>query len=920
MAQSANDDQNLAGPSTPPAAQPPVNKGQQAWRRPAAIALGSLGIWPARTESKYIYFSIGIPLGADNDDLGYGQVHCYKRETFRREPTPVLELRVRFPIGRFTGNPLDEMPERLQGQFPNDDFRALEISLHDGVFVEVDGFGLPFHNPGHDADDWINKGSVVADSMTFVDILRQRKWHIIIKQPYKYFGRLWEETMVPAPFTFRYGNEHWFDLARYETQFKDAAVQGPQFLLSVNFPDVSSMQAVVTQSAVQHHLMIAIEVAKIFAKKLPVFFIPSRQNLYFAIVLMEGPYCQTTEKIWSEITKQSFFRLALHEDKSPMDTPNLTEHKQWHKQAAFICDARIVDKTEAKFIPELKDYPLTSLDLVLLVQRPEDFKVSKGVQKSIGDGLAWLRIKTFPTDLESWNTVSLLFDPQLDDLERKIKAVTQYSLSPVTLLPENGPKMITHTVFQLGRGFLNRLNRAGTWDLPMINILDLDSRLLDCLMEEILEEDRGRFRHYMGHLSVGAPGSGKTTTLGVATLGMAHTLGKVFVSAPTLATVDSFSRRLDILDRRVVARHNKSLTKNGSHMPIRRKLVVRGLSMKDEIEALHSLLQRSADNGEASEAAFQDMTNGLSYLSAAYWLLKVLGSPAVPSCRGQQTVGACVLQGQFMASLSFAQPSPPESDCERWEEAHRNGVKLEAFLKQRFPNLPSPAENTMEPVFVHCTNSQSNCDSATGSMSNLGQCEVALQLLVDLVNDAKIDPAQLGVITPYKANVGIMERWIQEKPEFSVLRCVAPATAESYQGREADIVCVVMGTTRYSGPGLTRDEDCLKSMLSRHRSGLIIVGDFKLAGFDVKKTKWWLTGKRKGKSKGKSKGKDEGQPDFGSKMKYLKGGEAQSVKAETLRRVYWWFQSRGRKVEIAVPEEGGYNEACDEDQDAKSDS
>lgn len=413
---------------------------------------------------------------------------------------------MRFPIGRFTGNPLDEMPERLRGQFPNDDFRALEISLHDGVFVEVDGFGLPFHNPGHDADDWINKGSVVADSMTFIAILRQRKWHIIIKQPYKYFGRLWEETMVPAPFTFPYGNEHWFDLARYETQFKDAAVQGPQFLLSVNFPDVSSMQAVVTQSAVQHHLMIAIEVAKIFATKLPVSFVPSRQNSYFAIVSIEGPYCQTTEKIWSEITKQSFFRLALHEDKSPMDTPNLTEHKQWHKQAAFICDARIVDKTEAKFIPELKDYPLTSLDLVLLAQRPEDSKVSehkKGVQKSIGDALAWLRIKAFPTDLESWNTVSLLFDPQLDDLERKIKAVTQYSLSPVTFLPENGPKMITHTVFQLGRGFLNRLNRAGTWDLPMINILDLDSRLLDCLMEEISEEDRGRFRQYMGHLSVG---------------------------------------------------------------------------------------------------------------------------------------------------------------------------------------------------------------------------------------------------------------------------------------------------------------------------------------------------------------------------------------------------------------------------------
>lgn len=119
---------------------------------------------------------------------------------------------------------------------------------------------------------------------------------------------------------------------------------------------------------------------------------------------------------------------------------------------------------------------------------------------------------------------------------------------------------------------------------------------------------------------------------------------------------------------------------------------------------------------------------------------------------------------------------------------------------------------------MHCPNSQTDCDSATGSMSNSGQCEVALRLLVDLVNDAKINPTQLGIIAPHKANVSIIERWIREKPAYSVLRCLAPATAESYQGREAGIACVVMGTTRRSGPGLTRDEDRLKVMLSRHRS------------------------------------------------------------------------------------------------------
>lgn len=50
------------------------------------------------------------------------------------------------------------------------------------------------------------------------------------------------------------------------------------------------------------------------------------------------------------------------------------------------------------------------------------------------------------------------------------------------------------------------------------------------------------------------------------------------------------------------------------------------------------------------------------------------------------------------------------------------------------------------------------------------------------------------LIAPYNSNVTIIERWIQEKLEYSVLRRVAPPTVESYQGRETDIVRVVLGT------------------------------------------------------------------------------------------------------------------------------
>lgn len=305
------------------------------------------------------------------------RVFLDNQETFRIDPWPTLDLRVRFPVGRFTGEVLDKMPEKLSGRFPVKNFSALEISLHDGAFVEVDGFGLPFHNPGHDADDWINKGSVVASSMTFIDILRQRKWHIIVKENRDRFKRLWEESLVPAPFTFPYGNEHSFDLARYESQFKEAVSKGSQFPLSVNFPDASSMQSAITQSAVQDCLWIAIEVAKIFAKKHPAYFIPTQQDAvnpsrFFAIVSMGVKYRKSIGNVWSNVTKDGFLRLAFHQDMSPMDTPSLVDHGKWHKCAKSIWNAKIIEK--ANSIPVLKDHPLKEYDLVLLVQRPREFK------------------------------------------------------------------------------------------------------------------------------------------------------------------------------------------------------------------------------------------------------------------------------------------------------------------------------------------------------------------------------------------------------------------------------------------------------------------------------------------------------------------------------------------------------------------
>lgn len=649
-------------------------------------------------------------MGSQNDSLGHGQIHrCKylalnhidiwvltrldKLETLQIVPTPILELRVIFPTGKFTSRFL-QVPEHLENRFPAKKFSALEISLEDGAFVEVDGFGLPFRNPGHEVDDRINKGSIVATSMTFIDILRQRKWHIIVEDRLARFKQLWKKNLVTVPFTLPYGDKHWFDLARYESQFANGVSKGSQLPLSVNFPDVPSMQATLTQSAVQDCLWIAIEVSKIFAKKLPAYFVPSSKDAtdhsqFFAIIAMECQYRRSIDKVWSRVTKDGWLRLAFHEDMSPMDAPGLAEHKKWYKCADSVWDAKIMEKADR--ISALEGHPLGEFDLVLLVQRPRASKASENkedAQEDVEDALERLKIKTFLTrdlanlDLHAWNAVSLLFDPQLSELERKVKAVNQHALPliPSNLgawkLSEDGQipdelkfGMMMHLDLQLGRGFSSMWqavrqsldsNNIG-WRLPEISFLEIDNLLLHCLMEEILEQDRARFCQYMGHLPLGfgiitavsiyylkflcppfsfsftnfqlkGPGFGKTSALAVATLGMAHCINKVYVSAPTHVAVDNFARRIDTLDQRVVARHNKLLTPDAVQAPIRRKLVIRGFRLRDEIKAFRNLLQQpNIGDAAAPKTKFRGTAKWKLHLSATYWLLKALGSPAVPA-------------------------------------------------------------------------------------------------------------------------------------------------------------------------------------------------------------------------------------------------------------------------------------------------
>ncbi|KEZ43961.1 hypothetical protein SAPIO_CDS4166 [Scedosporium apiospermum] len=158
------------------------------------------------------------------------------------------------------------------------------------------------------------------------------------------------------------------------------------------------------------------------------------------------------------------------------------------------------------------------------------------------------------------------------------------------------------------------------------------------------------------------------------------------------------------------------------------------------------------------------------------------------------------------------------------------GRDLEAYIQARHPGVKPCPPGQLLPVFLHCQGSRVFIDDMTGSKRCPGQVKAALDFATAFVKSKKADAARLAIIAPYAANVQLVGQMVKH-PEYSALRAMPPAsTVDGYQGGEADIVIVVMGTTSASGPGFTSDAQRLNVMFTRQRCGLVIVGDLYVCG------------------------------------------------------------------------------------------
>ncbi|KAK5989760.1 hypothetical protein PT974_08020 [Cladobotryum mycophilum] len=548
--------------------------------------------------SSFLGVGFEFPIDSGNEAKGFGICHKVDRTTNDPIiPTAATRITLRFPRGSITPTVIP-LPHFLRRRFAtNKDLSLLEVSVKGPV--RVDRFGMPFHNPNHPSNGWLNLNEEIVDDVAFLDILQMKKFSFVVPGLPQHTSARWCEEKLPSPFSYPYGTAHYWDEARYHEMHDD--IKGPLYRAAFAYDDDNSHLAVMTQSQVQDVMWVVKAAGQIADQKLHAYFVkcPDLADAFFVIIPLTNSFKKSFDPALSRLATLGGCMLGLY--------------KQSDKEPSARWEAKL-EMSPSK-IGAIAKHSLTPNDLVLYVRRPEDSKQGHGFE-----------IRTFP-DHQTANAAL----NESNALEEEADGTA----SPVSTIPEDTRyRMSLHRDLLRGNGFYetlvthsqqldNGVSQMST--LPSQNVFSLGSQqYVDALMEEVLEEDHDRFLTYFTNRPLGLslitrlPSSGKPTALAIVTLGMRSSIGYMYCSAPGNAAVNKFAHRLDTLMTRVAARGSTQ-----------RLVVVRGYSIEDEIAAFQKLLENPSIGDLANPGNCWHPSPWKLHLSLAYWLLMLLRSPSV---------------------------------------------------------------------------------------------------------------------------------------------------------------------------------------------------------------------------------------------------------------------------------------------------
>lgn len=148
------------------------------------------------------------------------------------------------------------------------------------------------------------------------------------------------------------------------------------------------------------------------------------------------------------------------------------------------------------------------------------------------------------------------------------------------------------------------------------------------------------------------------------------------------------------------------------------------------------------------------------------------------------------------------------------------GIKVEQYVKLKH-HLPSDSPDSLLPVFFDTLGCPSRNYPDNPSKLNPRQADCIAKCLDPMMNELSISPADVAVLTPYRANMRALQKRFRES---KILEQVVCTTIDTFQGREAQIIIVALCLTGSKGWAFAADPRRLNVALTRHKSSLFIFG------------------------------------------------------------------------------------------------
>ncbi|KAF7547026.1 hypothetical protein G7Z17_g7999 [Cylindrodendrum hubeiense] len=660
--------------------------------------------------SPWIGVIIHFPLGASNEDDGFGMRHSvYQGPQLGSKPVDFARVAVKFPRGQTAIQiaPLDPTSAAL---FPTitAQMSIVSVDILNGARVQVEGFGIPFANPGHLTEDWLLRHLPIAAGKTLLDILDLHCFDFIVNAPANAATSGLDESKLPPPFSYPYGKDHSWNLSKYQALVEKE--KGHQFAPCWNFENDNDHIAAMVHSQVQEVMWLHKAAEEIGEITFRAYFVATSSEAtdYYAILPLTQLFRDQFDAAWRRFTRDYSFRLDIWDD--------TIEGKQYEEDTKACWDARIMDYPGS--IDILSAHPIDKHEIILQVRRALQTEKKRGPNFE--------------------NCVALKFDTQLPEYQRKVEAVCLFNpdarpSNPVACgLPDPDNKkpeepdapipaklkfrMSLHRDLLRGTGFWPTLRYSVDEDnsiqglariatriqlddensrnvklakLPVVNLLDLDDEYVHALMQEALPADRARYREYLSKRPLGlgviiaGPGFGKTTALALATLGMSASLGKIYASAPTHVAVDNFAARLGLVTARVIDRLNQGKEDTDR---VHRKLIIRAYKQSEEINAFENLIQNPHNGDSATpRSSWKAPSKWKLHLSLAYWLLMLLRSPSVRDLHVDDSPTLHQIQGEIDGKQDMGHLRAVAVGDITWEEyeaksTHPTGKLIETFM------------------------------------------------------------------------------------------------------------------------------------------------------------------------------------------------------------------------------------------------